>query len=1114
MELITDSVNIALDPDGASSWDFDADKKGLTVTIPDECRATITYQAQIVGKGTVSYQNTATVIGGYSASTQEQTFEIKTDGEGSAEHFQYYVIKRDANDRQKTLEGAVFQLFEKVNGSETAVKSHGNDVTFTTGSDGKVTLEGVWRKDGWELKKGHTYVLKEIQAPEGYRLAEPIPFTVGSGDYSNGYTFDVYDEEGKDINISVIKEWNDANNQDGKRPNSVLVQLYENGTPKGDPVELNEGNKWTYTWEKLPDKINGEDVTYTVRELQDTEDGTEAVETRKDITYRVNGEKVVYQVGYSFDNEKTWTITNTRTPETIDISGSKTWEDGDNQDGKRPEKITLRLHAKAGESTLTDLEQDVTVTAGADGKWSWSIKGLPKYNNGTEITYTITEDAVENYTTVVDGYNVTNIHIPATIDISGGKTWNDNDNQDGRRPGSIKIRLYADDRELTDKVQTVTAADNWKWTFTNLPKYANGREIVYTISEDAVTNYTTSVSGYNVTNTYTPEVVRVVIRKVWDDNENQDGKRPTELKVDLKKKVGNSWNAPNELVQTITLNEGNGWQMEIKDLPKYADGREILYNWSEHTAGLEEKGYYFNSIVTEGEITTLTNTHVPEKVEASVRKVWDDNNNQDGKRPTDIIVKLYGKAGEAAAEEILKTTLNKANNWTVTKTNLPKFKNGVAYTYYWTEETQLPDYTVEAAQENSGNSFVTTLTNTHIPEKTLATVEKVWDDADNNDGKRPETITVVLKKKNGQTETTIGSYELNEGNGWRMIETELDVYTNGVANEYIWEESGLPDGYSLESTDVNGTVTTLTNKYAPGKVSASVKKEWNDAGNQHGIRPTSLEVVLKKNGEVCKTVTLNSENHWSYTVADLEDYTDGVKNVYTWEEVSVPEGYTSSSSTEESMTTLTNTHIPETVNATVYKEWDDSNNQDGIRPLELTVTLWRKAKQLETDIPSAGAAVEVKTVTLNQANNWSAEETGLAKYTAGVENEYFWTEGSIAGYVLINSSTMNRDNAYITTLTNTHTPEKTSATVEKRWRDNDNQDRKRPESITVILKKSVNGLVGTVDTYTLTAGADGSWKKTVDDLPKYENGTEIQYFWEESQEGLNGYQPLQSETGG
>ena len=43
------------------------------------------------------------------------------------------------------------------------------------------------------------------------------------------------------------------------------------------------------------------------------------------------------------------------------------------------------------------------------------------------------------------------MHIPATIDISGSKTWNDNNNQDGKRPGSITIRLYADGTELTDK---------------------------------------------------------------------------------------------------------------------------------------------------------------------------------------------------------------------------------------------------------------------------------------------------------------------------------------------------------------------------------------------------------------------------------------------------------------------------------------------------------------------------------------------------------------------------------------------------------------------------------------------------------------------------------------
>ena len=1087
-------------------------KTKMVLTIPDSRALRVVYRATLVTAGkedgkTYQVSNSATLKGRIEKSTETKTEVKYQKSDATVSGGSDSVSIQKVNEDGKSLKGATF-VVRAVNPETLEDNPAYETMTATSDSNGMVTFE--------KLHYNTLYYYEETTAPTGYsRDTEKHYFIIknikddakkkeyeelkGKADEKNitlneftGGNTVIFENKKETTSRMVRKEW--IQEDDIPANASVQVQLFgkvKDGveTQYGDTATLNAENSWRYTWENLPiTDSNGNEITYSVKEVGES-DGKVTISGNK---FAVEIEDLGKE-GFKIVNKKL-----------IDISGSKTWDDNNNQDGKRPDKIVINLFA---DGTKVD-SKEVT-----EANWSWNFTDLPKYKDaGTEIEYTITEDAVENYTTVVDGYNVTNIHIPATINISGGKHWDDNNNQDGKRPSSIKIRLYADDTELTDKVQTVTAADNWEWTFTNLPKYANGTEINYTITEDVVADYTTSVRGYNVTNTYTPEVVRVVIRKVWDDKDNQDGKRPTELKVDLKKKVGNSWNAPNELVQTITLNEGNGWQMEIKDLPKYADGREILYNWSEHTVGLEEKGYYFNSIVTEGEITTLTNTHVPEKVEASVRKVWNDNKNQDGKRPTDIIVKLYGKAGEAAAEEILKTTLNEANNWTFTKTDLPKFKDGVAYTYYWTEETQLPDYTVEAAQENSGNSFVTTLTNTHTPEKTQATVKKVWDDANNNDGKRPETIMVVLKKKNGQTETTVKIYELNDENGWTVTETGLDAYTNGVENEYSWEESSLPKGYSLESTDVNGTVTTLTNKYAPGKVSASVKKEWNDANNQDGIRPTSLDVVLKKNGKVYKTVTLNSENHWSYTVADLEDYTDGVKNIYTWEEVSVPEGYTSSSSTEESMTTLTNRHIPETVNATVYKVWDDNNNQDGIRPLELTVTLWRRAKQLETDTPSVGAAVEVKTVTLNQGNNWSAEETGLAKYTAGVENEYFWTEGSIAGYVLENGSTMNRDNAYITTLTNKHITEKTSATVEKRWRDNDNQDQKRPESITVILKKSVNGLVGTVDTYTLTAGADGSWKKTVDNLPKYENGTEIQYFWEESQEGLNGYQPIPSET--
>lgn len=109
---------------------------------------------------------------------------------------------------------------------------------------------------------------------------------------------------------------------------------------------------------------------------------------------------------------------------------------------------------------VTDVEPTWVKTG---DEWGYSYKGLPKYEGGKELTYTITEDTVAGYTTSVRGYNVTNTHTPETIDIEGSKTWNDNNNQDGKRPGSITIRLYADGRELTDKVQTVTASNGWNW---------------------------------------------------------------------------------------------------------------------------------------------------------------------------------------------------------------------------------------------------------------------------------------------------------------------------------------------------------------------------------------------------------------------------------------------------------------------------------------------------------------------------------------------------------------------------------------------------------------------------------------------------------------------------
>ena len=117
-------------------------------------------------------------------------------------------------------------------------------------------------------------------------------------------------------------------------------------------------------------------------------------------------------------------------------------------------------------------------------------------------------------------------------EIAGSKTWNDNNNQEGKRPDSITIKLLADGKII--KTVTVTEADNWAWSFESLPVYRDqGVEIVYSITENGVEEYVTDINNYNVTNTHAPEKTSVNVVKSWADNNDQDGIRPNEVTVKL-----------------------------------------------------------------------------------------------------------------------------------------------------------------------------------------------------------------------------------------------------------------------------------------------------------------------------------------------------------------------------------------------------------------------------------------------------------------------------------------------------------------------------------------------------------------------------------------------------
>ncbi len=92
-------------------------------------------------------------------------------------------------------------------------------------------------------------------------------------------------------------------------------------------------------------------------------------------------------------------------PETVDITVTKTWEDDDDKDQIRPESITVRL--------LADGEEVDNATLTEKDGWKHTFKDLPKNGEGgAEIEYTVKEDAVEGYETVIDGYKITNRHTP------------------------------------------------------------------------------------------------------------------------------------------------------------------------------------------------------------------------------------------------------------------------------------------------------------------------------------------------------------------------------------------------------------------------------------------------------------------------------------------------------------------------------------------------------------------------------------------------------------------------------------------------------------------------------------------------------------------------------
>ncbi|MGN1388381.1 MAG: Cna B-type domain-containing protein, partial [Bulleidia sp.] len=323
-----------------------------------------------------------------------------------------------------------------------------------------------------------------------YRNGKAIVYTVTEDavkDYSTeieGYNITNSYTPGK-TSVTVTKSWEDGNNQDGLRPDSVTVQLYADSDKYGDAITLDDANNWTYTWDGLDEMKAGAEISYAVEEIT-----------------KVDG----YSAAVAGNAAAGYIITNFHTPETVSVAGTKTWDDGNNQDGKRPGSITVNLLA---DGVKIDSR---TVSADENGSWTYSFENLPKYENGTEIVYSVSEEPIADYSTAINGYDITNSYTPGKTSVTVTKVWNDSNNRDGLRPSAesfaSEVHLYNGDTEVTGVTPVVTDNGNntYTVTYSDLPAYADGIEITYTVRENAISGYTADQesvrNGEALTNTH------------------------------------------------------------------------------------------------------------------------------------------------------------------------------------------------------------------------------------------------------------------------------------------------------------------------------------------------------------------------------------------------------------------------------------------------------------------------------------------------------------------------------------------------------------------------------------------------------------------------------------
>ena len=431
--------------------------------------------------------------------------------------------------------------------------------------------------------------------------------------------------------------------------------------------------------------------------------------------------------------------------------------------------------------------------------------------------------------------------------------------------------------------------------------------------------------------------------------------------------------------------------------------------------------------------------------------------------------------------------------------------------------------------------------------KTL-TITKTWDDADDMNGARPDSIDITLSHSDSTVTTLDGGalspVTLKASEGWKKTLGFADTVD---MSEFTVTENPIVN-YQLKNTPtVSGSgsayTAALENEYV---TTVRVVKIWDDAENKDGIRPLRLDVTLQKAGATLVDVdgkeakiTLYKDGNFS---AEVKLPADDYSSITAVEE-SLPAEYTATSTnvikdlTGKYTVVLVNEHkitpksnsvantyeVP--TDFTGKKVWTSSYFEKSALPHpQITMFLYADGAVVRrADInPATGKTVEYAgntklgegTVTVNADGGFEYKFENLPKYTSAdattpivytVKEEITdakWVKVQNAPPTWYSLDGKGKYTASVNTVGDTITNDydtlqkETSVEVEKIWKDHNNEANKRPTAVTLGLFDASGNQVVDINgnPAQVTLNEAGNWKGTFEHLYLYKkDGTKFDY---------------------